>query len=273
MCLRIYLVNLSILISFCLLQDLQVFMNQDFTIQTEDLEPVETTEVNWISKCRWDWVAHLDENRFPRVFQRAVCRNTDNECKTIYKDIVMFRKVIRHCIGLFCGYERYISREPVACVSTKSKWRLDGSRDVVRKVDKEVLKKSLVSATEPAIENSIDNFAAALAKHSGRITGVLPETTESKRLRSSILHALKRSQIQTEKVTYNNSTSGESVPSAKRRKNLGRKSRRHRRNNHRRRKARKRQKKTKGKRKKRRKMKRKCGPNKKEYSSGDWTVS
>lgn len=100
---------------------LQTFLNQGITIQEEDMEPVQVTEVNWISKCRWDWVAHLDENRFPRVFQRAVCRNTHSECKLIYKDIVMFRKVIQHCYGAFCAYERYISREPVACVSTKSK--------------------------------------------------------------------------------------------------------------------------------------------------------
>lgn len=102
-------------------QELEAFVNHDLSIQEDDMEPVQTTELNWISKCRWDWVAHLDENRFPRVFQRAVCRNTHKECKTIYKDIVMFRKVSQHCVGLFCGYERYISREPVACVSTKSK--------------------------------------------------------------------------------------------------------------------------------------------------------
>lgn len=132
----------------------------------------------------------------------------------------------------------------------------------------EVTTASSVSAAGVTPGYSIEKvLAAVMTKSSGRVTGNNTGTTKSKELRSNMLHELKRSQIKTEIVTYNTSTSGERIPAAKSRRKLGRKTRRHRRKNHRRRKERKRQKKPKGKRKKRRKLRR-CSLSKKD-NSGD----
>lgn len=131
----------------------------------------------------------------------------------------------------------------------------------------EVTTASSVSAAGITPGSSIEKvFAAVLAKSSGRVTGNNTGATKSKELRSNLLHELKRSQIKTEIVTYNTSTSGERIPVAKPRRKSGRKTHR-RKKNHRRRKVKKRHKKPKGKRKKRRKL-RKCSMSKKD-SSGD----
>ncbi|CAI9744326.1 Hypothetical predicted protein [Octopus vulgaris] len=95
-------------------RDVLLFFNKK--AKDDGLEPTGDDEANRFAECQWDWVRHVDDNRFPRVFERAVCK--DNErCKPVFKEIVMFVKRPEHgCIGEYCNYEPHIYNEPVACV-------------------------------------------------------------------------------------------------------------------------------------------------------------
>ncbi|GAB1611163.1 hypothetical protein Ahia01_001403400 [Argonauta hians] len=79
------------------------------------LEPMGYDEMYNQAECQWDWVRQVDENRFPRVFERAVCRNY-TRCKLVYKEFVMLSKRNEEaCVRGFCNYEPHIYNVPVAC--------------------------------------------------------------------------------------------------------------------------------------------------------------